>query len=316
VNTDIFRHLDYIYAVYKEQSFSKAAKRLYISQSSLSLTVLRDEGKMGSRIFDRSKVPIRLTEFGKLYIKAAEEIMSLTRNLENYAYEINHLKRGHLSIGSGNFLAIHLVAPAISEFKEKYPNVSVNLLENRTLDLIPELNNGIIDMLVTNGVPHVPNLRRTPLFTEHLLLCVPKRFFDIPPFPHLLIDYQMLKKKQYEFTEGVPLKEFERIPFIGLRPGNDTRLRMDRLFEEARIHPALLLELDQSSTVFSMSSAGIGACIVSDAIVRLMGGKQRMLYYPLTGEVTQRDVALYQKEQDYVSKIQHEFETILKKYKI
>ena len=100
----MFQNMDYIYEVYKEKSFSRAAKNLYLSQSSLSLTVKSAEKRIGMEIFDRSQNPIRLTEFGEHYIRAVEEIRGIESRLENYIYDTNHLKMGSISIGAGNFL--------------------------------------------------------------------------------------------------------------------------------------------------------------------------------------------------------------------
>lgn len=64
----------YVYEVYKERSFTKAAQNLYISQPSLSARIKKIEEIIGEPLFDRSTTPLQLTEVGKVYIEAAEEI--------------------------------------------------------------------------------------------------------------------------------------------------------------------------------------------------------------------------------------------------
>ena len=66
----MFQGMEYIYEVYKEKSFSKAAAALFISQPSLSANVKRVENRIGYPIFDRSTKPLQLTEVGKHYIQA------------------------------------------------------------------------------------------------------------------------------------------------------------------------------------------------------------------------------------------------------
>ena len=73
----MFANMDYVYEVYKEGSFSKAAANLYISQPALSATVKKIEKKIGMPLFDRSTVPVQLTECGKKYMKTAEKIMDI-----------------------------------------------------------------------------------------------------------------------------------------------------------------------------------------------------------------------------------------------
>lgn len=78
----------YVYEVYKEMSFSRAAKNLFISQPSLSAAVKREEAKIGVPIFDRSTSPIRLTELGQEYIRSVERIMDVENSFSNYVFPI------------------------------------------------------------------------------------------------------------------------------------------------------------------------------------------------------------------------------------
>ena len=68
----MFRGMEYVYEVYREKSFSKAARNLYISQPALSAAVRRVEEELNSPIFDRSRNPVGLTECGEHYILAVE----------------------------------------------------------------------------------------------------------------------------------------------------------------------------------------------------------------------------------------------------
>jgi len=79
----MFRDKDYVYAVWQERSFSKAAARLYISQPSLSAKIKKIEDELGAVIFDRSTTPLRLTEFGQIYINAITEVKQIERRMEN-----------------------------------------------------------------------------------------------------------------------------------------------------------------------------------------------------------------------------------------
>ena len=73
----MFQGMRYVYEVYKEMSFSKAARNLFISQPSLSAAVKKEEAQIGFPIFDRSSNPIQLTDLGKEYIRSIEIIMDV-----------------------------------------------------------------------------------------------------------------------------------------------------------------------------------------------------------------------------------------------
>ena len=71
----------YVYEVYRQRSFTRAAQALYISQPSLSQMIRKAEGRIGTTIFDRSTSPIGLTEAGRAYIRAAEQVLQIESDL-------------------------------------------------------------------------------------------------------------------------------------------------------------------------------------------------------------------------------------------
>ena len=81
----MFQGMEYVYEVYKEKSFSKAAQNLFISQPSLSANVKRIEKKVGYPIFDRSTKPLGLTECGEKYIQCVEKMHAAEMEFEKAA---------------------------------------------------------------------------------------------------------------------------------------------------------------------------------------------------------------------------------------
>ena len=79
----MFDGKEYVYAVYEEKSFSKAAQKLYITQPALSTAIKKVEKKIGTPIFDRSTSPIGLTPGGEVYIDAIEKLFALEQNTLN-----------------------------------------------------------------------------------------------------------------------------------------------------------------------------------------------------------------------------------------
>ena len=65
----MFHNMEYIYCIYKERSFSRAAERLHISQPSLSAMVRKIEAQVGAPIFDRKTRPVSLTPFGTEFVQ-------------------------------------------------------------------------------------------------------------------------------------------------------------------------------------------------------------------------------------------------------
>ena len=115
--------MEYVYLVYQEKSFSKAAQKLFVSQSAVSAMVRKTEAKIGCQIFDRSTIPLTVTKEGEYYIKCAEQFMRLEKNMDAYFKDMADLNTGHLSVGSSSFFydyeQIILAVPAEFEVNKK-----------------------------------------------------------------------------------------------------------------------------------------------------------------------------------------------------
>jgi DNA-binding transcriptional LysR family regulator len=121
---------------YTWKNFSKAAKKLFISQPALSATIKKDEERIQVSIFDRSSNPIQLTPAGKYYIKSIEKIMEIQKEMESYFSAISKEKNGTINIGSSAFFCAHILPSIVYEFKVKYPSYNVNILETNVEEAI------------------------------------------------------------------------------------------------------------------------------------------------------------------------------------
>ena len=101
---------DYVYEVYKERSFSAAAKNLFVSQPALSTAVKKLEESLGITIFDRSGSPLSLTEAGRVYIAALEEIRAIDRRMREQLADLSALQSGHIVVGGENFVTLFCIA--------------------------------------------------------------------------------------------------------------------------------------------------------------------------------------------------------------
>lgn len=170
----MFQGMEYVYEVYKERSFSKAAANLFISQPSLSANVKRIEKKIGYPIFDRSTKPLGLTECGQHYIDAVEHIMQVENGFHDFVNDWSNLKTGQLILGGSSFFSSWVLPPLIGEFSRKYPLVKPLLLEENTATLAQYLQSGRMDFLLDNCELDPSIFDRYIYQKEHLLLAVPE----------------------------------------------------------------------------------------------------------------------------------------------
>ena len=92
------KHMQYVLTVLKEGSFTNAAKKLYVSQPSLSQIIKTAESNLGAPIFNRSTDPITLTPAGQLYVEAARQVTTISTNLVKQVEELSNEEFGKIRL--------------------------------------------------------------------------------------------------------------------------------------------------------------------------------------------------------------------------
>lgn len=299
----------YVYEVYKERSFTKAAQNLYISQPSLSARIKKIEEIIGEPLFDRSTTPLQLTEVGKVYIEAAEEITQIEQRVENYINDLAGLKTGNLAVGASTLFAAYVVPSLITQFNQKFPDVHIQLIEGNTAELEEMLGSNALDFVIDNYHYDSILYNKELYCEENILLAVPKHFAVNEELGMYQLSYKNIKNKNYlnQKYPAVPLGRFADLPFIMLTEGNDTRTRGDRLCRNVGFKPNIVLEFNQQSTAYMASSTQLGATFISDILVSQLPTFENLVYYKLDGEEAKRKVFFYYKTHKYKTRVMEEF---------
>lgn len=305
----MFRWKHYVLEVYKEKSFSKAAQNLFISQPSLSARIKKIEDQIGVPLFDRSTSPLQLTESGRIYIQAAQEILQIEQNVENQINNLNTLKTGRLSIGASNLFAAYVLPSLIAHFKQKYPYIDIRVTEGNTAQLEDMLSSNSLDLVIDN-YQYNPAIYSKKLYChEDILLAVPIHFPINKQMQSFQLSYDEILSKGAHFKNhpSIPLHLFSQLPFIMLTPGNDTRIRGDNLCQKAGFKPNIILEFNQQTTAYMAASTQLGATFISDILVTQLPSFDNLVYYKLDGEAAKREVYFYYKSNRYQTRAMEEF---------
>ena len=299
----------YVYEVYKERSFTKAAQNLYISQPSLSARIKKIEEIIGEPLFDRSTTPLQLTEVGKVYIEAAEEITQIEQRVENYINDLAGLKTGNLAVGASTLFAAYVVPSLITQFNQKFTDVHIQLIEGNTAELEEMLGSNALDFVIDNYHYDSILYNKELYCEENILLAVPKHFAVNEELGMYQLSYKNIKNKNYlnQKYPAVSLGRFADLPFIMLTQGNDTRTRGDRLCRNVGFKPNIVLEFNQQSTAYMASSTQLGATFISDILVSQLPTFENLVYYKLDGEEAKRKVFFYYKTHKYKTRVMEEF---------
>lgn len=140
------RVLRYFLTVTKEQSFTKAAEQLHITQPTLSRQLAALEEELGTTLFNRGSHSVTLTDQGLLLKRRALEIIDLEDKIVEEFTEDEGVIEGVITIGCGEFAAVEVLAQIIKGYKAKYPMVQI-AIHTGTADTIMEMmNKGLVDI--------------------------------------------------------------------------------------------------------------------------------------------------------------------------
>ncbi len=140
------RVLRYFLTVVREESITKAAEVLHITQPTLSRQLAQMEEEIGVKLFDRGSRKIRLTNEGILLRRRAEEILQLVDKAEQELVEQEEQVEGKISIGCGEIASVQLLSELFGNFHRKYPRVTFDIF-TATADLVKEqMDKGLLDL--------------------------------------------------------------------------------------------------------------------------------------------------------------------------
>lgn len=228
------KHAQYVMAVVREGSITAAAKKLYISQPSLSQTIKLVEQETGLALFERGTTPLRLTYAGSRYIDAAKKMMQIDANLQNEFSALRMETHGRMRLGFSVQRGMMLLPRVLPVFMQKYPHVKVELIEQGSVMLEKLVAEGECDVALVTTTPHSKDeLEYTLIMNERIVLIAAN-------------DTEIASRLE-DGTE-IELREAARERFVELSPGHSVRVVQDNLFALHSMSPEILLETNVMET--------------------------------------------------------------------
>ena len=234
--------------VAREQSFTRAAHLLNITQPAASTRVRQLERDCGSRLFDRIGQRVILTDAGETLFGYAQRIFQLLEDAQQALENARQLKSGFIRIGTGQ-TAADFISPILQSFKKSYPGVTVRVdLGNSKKILADVLSFQLHLGLVANPLAD-RGLIALPCVREPMVLVVP-------------MAHPWAKRR------AVPLTALHAHPFIIREPGSGTRALIETALQRVGAWPRIEMELPLNEAIKRAVEAGIGVAIMPESIIR------------------------------------------------
>ena len=245
-----FLNLEYFLAASEELNFTKAAKRLFISQQSLSNHISNMEKEFDVILFNRTN-PLTLTYAGQALKKRAQQLLALKSETYREPADIKDFSIGQLTIGVSHTRGRVILPEILPIYREQFPNIDLCLVEGNSTELDYGLLHGDVDLIIGMLPFRVENVGTVPICEEEILLAVSDAVLE-RSFPGQADEIRT------QLARHTDLSLLSHCPFLMINKGNRVRTLADEMFEDAQITPQVILETENIETVLALAARGMG----------------------------------------------------------
>jgi len=164
--------LEVFLTVAREGRFSRAAEKLFRTQSAVSQTIRKLEEELGEPLFDRSSREGVLTDAGRTLQEYAEKLLNLRSDAQEALVQLRELHKGKLAIAANEFTALYLL-PVLGEFRRLHPMIKITVQHSLGSHIPDELLRHTVEMGVLSYDPQEPRLRSIVVYLDELTFVVP-----------------------------------------------------------------------------------------------------------------------------------------------
>ena len=255
------RVLRYFLAVAREQSFSQAAERLYLSQPTLSRQLRELEDELGKQLFVRGNKGVTLTEEGMMLRKRAEEIIELVDKTEEEVRQSSEHIGGKVYIGAGETYAFKLIADTAQKLQADYPDIKYSIFSGDGTDVLERLDKGLVDFGIV---------------FQH---ADPAKYESVEIPLHDTWGVLMRKDSPHADKKSITINDLKGCPLIIPRQPNHNTMISDLLDKKAP-DANIVAEINLVYNASVMVKEGMGYALTLDRLINVSGDSE-MCFVPL-----------------------------------
>jgi DNA-binding transcriptional LysR family regulator len=244
------RQLEHFVAVAEERSFTRAAARLHLVQSTLSVSIRYLERELGGRLFDRTTHHVTLTDAGQALLCEARNALAAVDAARDAVAAAHGGLRGTVRIGIMRSLTLIDAATLLTRFHRKRPQVRIipSAAEHGSAEMAARVAEGSLDLAFAALPGDYP-----PGVVAHLLASEPLLLACADDHPLATRDV-------------IPLAELDGAPFVDFPVGWGTRASVDRLFQACGLRREIAVEVTDIPTAVDLVRAGFGTAFLSRSL--------------------------------------------------
>lgn len=310
------RQIEYIVQIAEENNITRAAEKLYITQSALNQQLLKLEKELGVPLFHRSRTDWHPTKAGEIYLKTARQMLQMKKDTYYRIHDLVNIQKGQLSVGFTPGRGITMFSHVYPKFHRLHPNITVTPVELSVQKQQAHLLSGNLDLGFVTLVPsqQKASLHYIPLAEERILAAVPIRHpiatpLDEKPSEAKASDPSPVpscSKDPQDFTElrVLDLHLLREEPFVLIYHESTLRQLTDHIFQKAGFIPQALFETSNNAAIATMVSAEMCCGLIPEYYARK--NKEGIRYFTLPDHPSWNIMACCHKNR-YISQTARDF---------
>jgi len=262
-----FRQLRYFCEVVDSGTLSRAAERLFVAPTAISMQIGQLEEGLGGDLFDRTVKPMALTALGRFFLPRAKELLADGERLEKETRDLASGRGGWLGIGFVRSLLNSILPSAVRAFRRAHPQVKLDLVEMLSEHQPTHLRSGRIHLGLSRyaQLPEAaPDLRRTVLFEDPFVAAISAQ-------------HRLARRKK------VSVDELAELPLISYPkdPQSSFAQNVLSILQAAGAQPRVGHEAIEIHTALSLVAAGLGFAVVGASVAER--GQSDVVFLPMAG---------------------------------
>jgi len=271
------KELLYIKTIVDEGSISKAAKKLYVTQPSLSHCLMHAEEALNTKLFLRNPSGLTLTYAGEKYYRFATQVLHLFNDLKMEIADISDMKKGRISVGTTVFLGTIVLPCILPKFKQAYPNIEVIIQEMTGSELDEALNMRKLEFGIVHTVPSLPRqqgIHYFPIKRDPFVVIAP---------PEMELS-RFAEPCEHSDLPLLDLRHLLNLPFIGLDRSKRIHRVVNDIFTRFGTQPNTVLTSKSFETTRQLCAKGYGATILPRDYVHFFSDHQPIELFSISPE--------------------------------
>jgi len=269
--------LEVFLSVARERRFSRAAEKLYRTQSAVSQTIRKLEDELGETLFDRSSREGVLTDAGQVLYEYAEKLLNLRLDAHESLAELRKLETGKLKIAANELTALYLL-PVLAEFRRLHPMIKITVQRALGSRIPDDVLQHSAELGVLSYKPEEPRLHSVVTYLDELVLVVPPR--------HALAS-----------AKEVSIRQLGAESFVAHTVSSPYREKVLQTFQKYKTPLHMDLELPTLQAIKQFVALGNGVALMPEISVETEVARRELIRIPVRELHVQRKLRLiYRKE--------------------